>query len=66
MEELASGKGVFRMPDPDGHREYIRTHKSREMKSKVMTEKEAIEKFVSDGDYLGYDLNMSKRGSRHR
>jgi acyl CoA:acetate/3-ketoacid CoA transferase alpha subunit len=62
MEELASGKGFFRMPDPDGHREYIRTHKSREMKSKVMTEKEAIEKFVSDGDYLGYDLNMGKRG----
>jgi acyl CoA:acetate/3-ketoacid CoA transferase alpha subunit len=62
MEELASGKGVFRMPDPDGHREYIRTHKSREMKSKVMTEKEAIEKFVSDGDYLGYDLNHTRRG----
>jgi len=32
------------------------------MTSKVMTEKEAIERFVSDGDYLGYDLNISKRG----
>jgi glutaconate CoA-transferase subunit A len=32
------------------------------MKSKIMTEKEAVEKFVSDGDYLGYDLNHTKRG----
>jgi len=62
MEVLASGKGVYRTPDPDGHREWVRTHKSREMKSKVMSEKEAIERFVSDGDYLGYDLNISRRG----
>jgi len=62
MEVLASGKGVYRTPDPDGHREWVRTHKSREMKSKVMSEKEAIEKFVSDGVYLGYDLNIARRG----
>jgi len=62
MEVLASGKGVYRMPDPDGHREWVRTHKSREPKNKVMSEQEAIEKFVSDGDYLGYDLNIHKRG----
>jgi len=62
MEVLASGKGVYRTPDPDGHREWVRTHKSRALKSKVMSEKEAIERFVSDGDYLGYDLNISRRG----
>lgn len=62
MEVLASGKGVYRTPDPDGHREWVRTHKSRELISKVMTEKEAVERFVSDGDYLGYDLNIAKRG----
>jgi acyl CoA:acetate/3-ketoacid CoA transferase alpha subunit len=62
MEVLASGKGVYRPPDPDGHREWVRIHKSREMKSKVMTEKEAVQRFVSDGDYLGYDLNHTKRG----
>jgi glutaconate CoA-transferase subunit A len=61
MEVLAEGKGYFRIPDPDGHREWIHK-KSRAMKSKLMTEKEAIEKFVSDGDYMGYDLNMHKRG----
>jgi len=62
MEVLASGKGAYRTPDPDGHREWVRTHKPRELKSKVMTEKEAVERFVSDGDYLGYDLNIHKRG----
>jgi len=62
MDVLASGKGVYQMPDPDGHREWVRTHKSRELKSKVMTAREAVEKLVSDGDSLGYDLNMHKRG----
>jgi len=62
MEVLASGKGAYRTPDPDGHREWVRTHKSRELKSKVMTAREAVEKFVADGDSLGYDLNMHKRG----
>jgi glutaconate CoA-transferase subunit A len=62
MEVLASGKGEYRMPDPDGHREWVRTHKSRVLESKLMTAKEAVEKFVSDGDYLGYDLNIHKRG----
>lgn len=55
MEVLASGKGVYRTPDPDGHREWVRTHKSRRLKNKVMSEREAIERFVSDGDYVGYD-----------
>jgi len=62
MEVLASGKGVYRTPDPDGHREWVRTHKSRVAESKLMTAKEAVEKFVSDGDYLGYDLNIHRRG----
>lgn len=62
MEVLASGKGAYRTPDPDGHREWVRTHKSRELKSKVMTEHEAVERFVSDGDYLGHDLNVGRRG----
>ncbi len=62
MEVVASGKGQYLTPNPDGHREWVRTHKSRELKSKVMSEKEAIAKFVSDGDCLGYDLNHTKRG----
>jgi glutaconate CoA-transferase, subunit A len=62
MEVVASGKGLYRTPDPDGHREWVRTHKSRELKSKVMAEKDAVARFVSDGDCLGYDLNHTKRG----
>jgi len=62
MEVLASGTGSYRMPDPDGHREWVRTHKSRELKSKVMSAREAVERFVGDGDYLGYDLCMVRRG----
>lgn len=62
MEVLASGKGIYPVPDPDGHREWVRTHKSRELKSKVMTEQEAVARFVDDGDYLGYDLCMVRRG----
>ncbi len=62
MEILASGNGIYRMPDPDGHREWVHNHKSRALKNKVMSAKEAIEKFVSDGDYLGYDLCMVRRG----
>ena len=62
MQVLSSGIGEFRMPDPDGHRAYIREHKPRTLINKVMTEQEAISKFVSDGDYLCYDCNMIMRG----
>ena len=59
---LASGKGEFRMPDPDGHREYVHANKPKGLVSKVMTEQEAISKFVSDGDYITYDHTYFQRG----
>jgi len=63
MEILDSGIGeLFHMPDPDGHRAYIRQHKPRALVEKVMTEQEAVSKFVSDGDYICYDCNMIMRG----
>ena len=62
MEVLASGVGEFRMPDPDGFREYVRAHKERRLVSKVMSEQEAISRFVEDGDYLAYDQNVAVRG----
>ena len=52
MEVLASGTGEFRMPDPDALRAYVREHKERRLVNKVMTEQEAVSRFVSDGDYL--------------
>ena len=63
MEVLDSGVGeLFHVPDPDGHRSYIRQHKARAIVEKVMTEQEAITRFVSDGDYLCYDCTVLMRG----
>ena len=53
MEILEEGIGkLFTDPDPDKAREFYRK-KSRKMKNKLMTVKEAVEKFVYDGEYLG-------------
>lgn len=63
MEILDSGIGeLFHIPDPDGHRAYIRANKKRALVEKVMTEQEAISKYVNDGDYLCYDCTMLMRG----
>ncbi len=52
MEVLEQGKNpIFTDPDPDKAREFFR-NKSRAMVDKRMTAKEAVEKFVHDGDYL--------------
>jgi len=63
MEVIESGGGeLFKLPDPDGFRAYVREHKARGLVSKVMTEKEAVSRFVEDGDYLAYDLCWAIRG----
>jgi len=62
MTMLATGTGEYLQPDPDAFRAYIREHKERRQVDKVMTEQEAVSRFVSDGDYLSYDLNIACRG----
>ena len=62
LRVLAQGTGDFLKVDPDGYREYVRDHKNRAIVSKLMSEKEAIEKFVADGDYLVYECNYLQRG----
>ncbi|MGD0764764.1 MAG: CoA-transferase [Dehalococcoidia bacterium] len=62
MEVLAAGKGEFKPPDPDAMRAWVRDHKTRALVSKLMTEQEAVSRFVADGDYLAYDLNIAARG----
>jgi glutaconate CoA-transferase subunit A len=53
FEVVAQGEGpLFRDPDADRAREFFR-QKDRALKNKVMSVKEAVEKFVHDGDYLG-------------
>jgi len=63
MEILSSGVGeLFQPPDLEGHRAYIREHRRRALVEKVMTEQEAVGRFVSDGDYICYDCTMLMRG----
>ncbi len=62
MRVLDAGGGEFLPPDPDAFRAHVREHKQRAMVSKVMSEQEAISRFVADGDYLAYDCNMGRRG----
>jgi len=65
---LEEGKGkLFTDPDPDKAREFFKK-KSRKMESKVMGLKEAIAKFVHDGDYLavgGFGANRTPIAACH-
>ncbi|HHS97556.1 MAG TPA: CoA transferase subunit A [Chloroflexi bacterium] len=57
MRILESGIGeLIQPPDLDAFREWNRERKSRAMVDKLMTEEEAIERFVTDGCYLGTEL----------
>ena len=62
MRILDQGDAEMRPVDPDGFREWVRDHKSRAMVSKLMSAKEAISRFVEDGDYLVYDCEYVHRG----
>jgi glutaconate CoA-transferase subunit A len=65
---LEEGKGkLFADPDPDKAREFFKK-KSRKMESKVMSLKEAVAKFVHDGDYLaigGFGANRTPIAACH-
>ncbi|MCX5812035.1 MAG: CoA transferase subunit A [Proteobacteria bacterium] len=53
MEILDEGSGeLIGWHHPDEAREWVQKKKSRELKSKLMTAKEAVEQFVGDGDYI--------------
>lgn len=57
MNVIESGESeLYINPDPDGDREWMRKNKSMSLKNKVMSEREAVEKLVSDGDYIGTEL----------
>jgi acyl CoA:acetate/3-ketoacid CoA transferase alpha subunit len=55
MEEIEVGCGEFHFEDPDDLRDWRREHKRRGLVSKVMTEQEAVARFVGDGDYLNWE-----------
>ena len=55
--ELDSGQGeLIQPPDVEGFRRWLRENKSMELKDKLMSEREAVERFVHDGDYIGFEL----------
>lgn len=57
MEVLESGQGELLLtPDPNADREWMRKNKSWALKDKRMSEKEAVSKFIKDGDYIGTEL----------
>ena len=62
VQILAEGQGEYLKPDPDAYREWVRDHKQRVLTPKLMGEKEAIERFVQDGDYIVYECNYLQRG----
>ncbi len=56
MKVITSGKGIMlQPPDLNGFREHNRT-KPRGLIDKRMTEVEAVNKFINDGDYIGTEL----------
>ncbi len=62
LDVLAEGRGDYLKVDPDGFRDWVREHKDRALVPKLMSEKEAVEKFVQDGDYVLYECNYLQRG----
>lgn len=68
MEVVDQGIGpLFVDPDPDKSRDFFR-QKSRKMVNKVMELKDAIAKFVHDGDYLaigGFGANRTPIAACH-
>ena len=53
MRVLYRGEGeLIGWHDPDEHREWVLKNKSKELKDKRMSAREAVSKFIHDGDFL--------------
>lgn len=52
----ASPPPLFQPPDPDGFRRFLRDEKDFSLRSKLMTEREAVKRFIHTGDYVGFEL----------
>lgn len=62
MRVLAEGTSAYLKVDPDGFRAHVRDHKQRALTPKLMSAREAVSRFVADGDYFVYDCNYFQRG----
>jgi acyl CoA:acetate/3-ketoacid CoA transferase alpha subunit len=53
LEIIDQGKGeLIGWHSPDEARAWVKENKSRELKNKVVTVKEAVDKYIHDGDYI--------------
>jgi acyl CoA:acetate/3-ketoacid CoA transferase alpha subunit len=62
IEILEKGMADIHFVHPDDFRKFVRDRKNRGLEDKLMDEKEAVKKFVKDGDYLAYDFSSLTRG----
>lgn len=62
LQILREGTAPYLQVDPDGFRAYVRDHKDRSLRPRLMTAREAVSRFVADGDYLTYECNYLMRG----
>ena len=60
MEILEKGQGEVRLWDVDEARAWMREKKTRRLVDKVTDEHDAVERFVSDGDYLSWFYDECK------
>lgn len=57
MEVLEIGRGeLLQAPDIDGLRRWNRERKSMALEDKLMSEGDAVERCIADGDYIGFEL----------
>jgi 3-oxoacid CoA-transferase subunit A/glutaconate CoA-transferase subunit A len=55
MDILGEGKGeLLGWHDPDEHRRWVQENKSRELKDKRMSVRDAVERFIQDGDIIAF------------
>lgn len=55
------GRGAYLEVDPDGFRDAA-GRKTRKLVSKLMSAREAVERYVADGDYITWECNYLQRG----
>jgi len=56
------GNIEYRFVHPDEFRKFVRDRKERNPVSKLLTARDAVEKYLSDGDYIVYDFSSLTRG----
>lgn len=62
MKTISRGEEEYKFVHPDDFRAYVREHKDRGLIDKVLSPREAVRDFISNGDYLVYDFSSLTRG----